>query len=345
MSTTLQTPTPALPGNPDSEAVCAPKQRDILIDVVRGLAISLVVLGHTNEGILHRNWWGSSPLGTRLDIGIYSFHMPAFFFVSGLFLRPSIAKRGPWRFTREKIGTLLYPYVLWALLATLVVRIFAHFTNQPPESWSAFLLALVTGYFSWFLPTLFFVMMLGMVTRRLPAWLFFATAVLLNFVVPFTSGLSYFQRGIEELPYFAAGVWVATSYRRLEQIPVPVAALIAALLLAVIAFCSDSPHWGHHDIILALGFAGTLMLLLIARCLGNSAIARGLAWTGSASLGVFLMSAYFQGAGRALLQHFAHTASPLPQLIFPTLLAVILPAWLYHQRKRLHMEWMFQWPF
>ena len=58
-------------------------QRSLLIDIVRGLSISLVVLGHTNQGLIHRGRWGTSVTGLHLDTFIYAFHMPAFFFVSG----------------------------------------------------------------------------------------------------------------------------------------------------------------------------------------------------------------------------------------------------------------------
>ena len=59
--------------------------RSLLVDVVRGLAISLVALGHTDEGTEHRDWWGTSHVGYQLEMFIYAFHMPAFFFDSGIF--------------------------------------------------------------------------------------------------------------------------------------------------------------------------------------------------------------------------------------------------------------------
>jgi hypothetical protein len=73
--------------------------------------------------------------------------------------------------------------------------------------------------------------------------------------------------------------------------------------------------------------------------------ARAWAWIGAASFGIFLLSAFAQGAGREFLTRALHITAPWPQLIFPTLLAVLIPAWLYDRRKPLHIQWMFIWPF
>jgi peptidoglycan/LPS O-acetylase OafA/YrhL len=95
---------------------------------------------------------------------------------------------------------------------------------------------------------------------------------------------------------------------------------------------------------LTLGFAGTLMLLLIARALGRSAATRMLAWVGEASLAVYLVGLYGQGAGRQALE-WMHVTEPYVQLIFPTLLAIAIPALLYQNRRRLHIGWLFVAPF
>ena len=41
----------------------------------------LVALGHTNQGMQHRGWWGGYlSVSNWINAFIYSFHMPAFFF-------------------------------------------------------------------------------------------------------------------------------------------------------------------------------------------------------------------------------------------------------------------------
>src|SRR5580692_5056972 len=86
-------------------------KRSQIVDIVKGIAIILVAYGHTSQGMMHRGWW-TSPGAIFSDAFIYSFHMPAFFFIGGLFVMGSITKRGNLRFTVDKLKTILYPYIL-----------------------------------------------------------------------------------------------------------------------------------------------------------------------------------------------------------------------------------------
>ena len=55
-------------------------KRSNIVDLVKGLAIILVVYGHTAQGVEHRGWWTGPGMAISENF-IYSFHMPAFFFV------------------------------------------------------------------------------------------------------------------------------------------------------------------------------------------------------------------------------------------------------------------------
>jgi hypothetical protein len=131
----------------------------------------------------------------------------------------------------------------------------------------------------------------------------------------------------------------------MQRIPLAVAALLAALCAAAIFTITAKPYGLSPYLFIPLGLLGTLMLMLIALCLRQSTTARALAWAGEASFGIFVLSSFPQGGGREIIARLFHTTAPLLQLIFPTLLAVLIPAWLYHHRVRLHIQWMFIWPF
>lgn len=323
--------------------VAAPR-RDMLIDVVRGISIVLVALGHTNLGILHRGWWGSSDTGVRLSAAIYSFHMPAFFFVSGVFLRPGVEKRGEKHYTLVKLRTMIYPYLLWAIIFALAPIPFAHFTSQTPPGWRLFLFDLITGNTSWFLPTLFFALMLGMLGRRIPMPLLFVLSAIVCIYAPHTN-VGFFERGIRNFPFLVVGMWVGNSFTHMQRVPRVLAVVLATVFAIMIFVVTGTPYGWSGYLFIPLGLLGTLMLMLLARGLGTSMTARALAWTGAASFGIFLISSFPQGAGREFLTRAFHLNAPWPQLIFPTVLAVLVPAWLYHRRTRLHIEWMFVWPF
>jgi len=307
------------------------------------MAISLVVLGHTNQGIAHRGWWGSSNVGHILQGFIYAFHMPAFFFVSGIFLTKSVDKRGEVRFTLDKLRMILYPYILWTCIYLLASLLFSRFMVQAIPTWQTFTYNLLTGYGGWFLPALFFCLMVGMLGRKLPFPYLFLLAVLACLLLPATS-ISFIDRGVRELPFVTLGMGLGDAYARLEKLPRGIATLgyvvlSSILLLLTIWLRPETPVT-----FLVLGMLGTAMLLMLARVLDRSASARGFAWIGKASLGVFLMAPFPQGAARALLQAL-HITQAYPQLLLPTLFAVLIPTWLYHHRARFRLGWLFVSPW
>ena len=72
--------------------------RNATLDVAKGLGIILVVLGH--------NWFVESTKGELFRV-IFSFRLPLFFFLSGVFLRKTDPVAG---FVRSRAHSLLKPY-------------------------------------------------------------------------------------------------------------------------------------------------------------------------------------------------------------------------------------------
>ena len=145
-----------------------PPSRINSVDTVKGIAIVLMVFGHTVQGALHRQLWDSRPAMVRglnfSEYFIYSFHMAAFFFVSGLFIAGSVARRGALGFALEKIRTLLYPYILWGVAFALLNPLTARFRMSAHAfSWRSFFWDLSSGNSSWFLITLFVCQLLALV--------------------------------------------------------------------------------------------------------------------------------------------------------------------------------------
>lgn len=74
-------------------------QRDITIDIAKGIGIFLVVLGHV-------------PIPMWLATPIYIFHMPLFFFLSGMFFHPEEKLAYG---IYKKVRTLIVPYLFFAV--------------------------------------------------------------------------------------------------------------------------------------------------------------------------------------------------------------------------------------
>ena len=109
------------------------------IDYARGLAIILVCYRHVFEG--------SKEAGIRVDnyifleyinILLYSFRMPLFFIISGLFITSSLQKKGLKLYITDRARGILYPYFLWGFIQLSLQIIFTKYTNGHPTVWSYF---------------------------------------------------------------------------------------------------------------------------------------------------------------------------------------------------------------
>lgn len=74
------------------------------VDLIKGIGIILVVLGHL-------------PINDKLHMQIYSFHMPLFFFCSGLFFKPKTIVQG----LKKDIKSILMPYIFFALIMVMTL--------------------------------------------------------------------------------------------------------------------------------------------------------------------------------------------------------------------------------
>ena len=319
------------------------------VDTMKGIAIILMVIGHIQQGAMHRRLWGVSPSVTHAvhfaDACIYSFHMAVFFFVAGLFLERSVHRRGMIRFILEKAKTILYPYVLWGILFGLLASLTTKFrVTEQPTNWQSVLIGLITGNSSWFLITLFVSQMLSLLLFRLPFWARMAIAVGATYVIPST-GTTVLIAPFQYLPFLIAGMWFSGDrLTMLGQVQKARAGIVFVLLLAaqltLIYLLGPVTRWDS----LPLGLNGIAMVLFLGYAIRGSRVDRILQWYGAGSLGVFLLHPIFQGAGREFVTRVLHTTHPLPYLGITTAIAATIPVVIWNLQDRLHFSFLFHWP-
>jgi fucose 4-O-acetylase-like acetyltransferase len=83
-----------------------PKQRELWIDIARGLAIIFVVIDHIPNDPIH--------------IFIHWFHIPAFFIISGYLFRPISDWSDFYAWLRKKVEHFLPPYITYILIITIL---------------------------------------------------------------------------------------------------------------------------------------------------------------------------------------------------------------------------------
>ncbi len=136
---------------PNSKAAALAKRVEY-VDIAKGIGIILVVMGHNDFALI-------SPFAHKL---IYSFHMPMFFFMSGMFFRSDAPF---WTFIQQRYNRVLKPF-----LAIILLIYFANisFSKMSLIMASRRLLKAMyaNGYYLdwvqlWFLPHLFAVSLLA----------------------------------------------------------------------------------------------------------------------------------------------------------------------------------------
>jgi fucose 4-O-acetylase-like acetyltransferase len=170
---------------------------------IKGLAILLVVLGHI-----------ASPFGAI----IFSFHIPLFFFLGGIFIKTGHA---PADFFRRNLSRLMLPYLIFGALGLAVNDIKEVLLHRPVAD----LLLEVTGLLYWmdskhlqhygmvlwFLPALFWARMASYGLLKyfkwgeLPAFVLCAGAAGLSAALPDTSLPFALDKGMLALPWVYAG--------------------------------------------------------------------------------------------------------------------------------------------
>lgn len=173
------------------------KQRDTAIDILKGIAIILVIIGHwlTDQSTLHTY--------------IYSFHLPLFFIISGFFFSPKPILEQ----IKRDAKLLLIPYLLICILIMIHHMIFGNepFTNLIIKAFYSILATrfVETTYMghetfsigpAWFLPALFWI------------------RVLFNLLYKYTKGISL---GIISIGLSLLAMWGIN-----KQITLPLAFLI-----------------------------------------------------------------------------------------------------------------------
>ena len=119
--------------------------RDISLDITKGVAIFLVVLGHCIQYDAGRVNAGTSLWNEPVFQFIYSFHMPLFMLLSGYLFSRTAKRDAPWGVIRSKMLHLLLPVATWGCFYQLLRVVFWAWD----WSWSFFF------YHLWFLWAVF----------------------------------------------------------------------------------------------------------------------------------------------------------------------------------------------
>ena len=265
-------------------------------DVVKGLLIILMVLGHALQFAAGGNFWGDP-----LWMGIYLFHMPLFALVSGCFVFQSIRRHGG-KFIGHIAGHLLVPAIFTAVACLAIRTALSCLRGETPEApefeflYTAWFLVFIfeCGVFAW-------VMSLCKSLWWRAAW--FAIPMTLALLCP---GFPLAGQFTFLYPFFLLGAGAHHRGWPLGSLWFGIAA--AALYAAV--FCVFQETWyvyrtplasledTAHTVPIYLvrmlgGIAGCFLLLFVVKRLPFLLKCRILLKLGGSTLAIYLLQIYF----------------------------------------------------
>ncbi len=313
------------------------------VDTAKGIAILFVVFGHAWRGSYDAGLIADAALFELIDRLVYAWHIPVFFFLSGLHFLDVVTRSTTKSFLESRVLRLLWPMVLWTWIFFLV-KLLAGGSANSPVSMADFPVVPLPPYeHLWFLWALFLVQVvcfgLAMIGLKLlkpkGIQIFFGVvAVSAAVLVPLVSVPSQlFGAAVGHLTYFAAGIAIGhLAYMRPPRWLVAAAGVTAVLLLVGIG-----QRWPD---------AFQSLDLVLAICVLISAIDPGkdkpvlllsvLRYLGQASMAIYVAHTIFSAAFRILLVSFGITSLPL-YLVVAVLVGTVGPLLMLWGAQRLRV--------
>lgn len=126
------------------------ENRNQFVDIMRGIAMLLVVLGHTMTGCT-----ANSQSSFLFNI-IWSLQMPLFILISGYvtkYSRPIADGNGLWKYVKRRTVAYMLPWAVWSFLVRGIIFGENSFLNVKHLLWN-----MDSGY--WFLATIWTISMI-----------------------------------------------------------------------------------------------------------------------------------------------------------------------------------------
>ncbi len=319
------------------------------VDYARGLGIILVVYGHVLSGIYNADLGISPSFYVFTHNVIYSFHMPLFFFLSGLFVHQSLVKRGVQKFFVDKARFILYPYLIWSLLKGGIKIALLNFTNESAEL--SDLLAiwyLPLGHF-WFLYVLVLMYIVYAVSLQIRMFYLqmLVVASLVLFFFPIDLKIASLDQFSANFLFFVFGV-IYQKYS-LDKLVNKKSFLYASVLIpclfltgAIFTFSKLNGLYSLHPaMVLPLSLMGIAAVVYISKYLAEKETLRVIKIFGFYSLAIYLAHTIFGSGIRIIMDKFMGLQNIGIHILAGMLVGIIVPVFLY----QFSMKWNFPYLF
>lgn len=303
------------------------------VDIAKGIGIILVVYGHVLRGLHEANLDMSERFFEVSDALVYGFHMPLFFFLSGMFAA-KWARRDLPTATFQKTQSLLYPYVIWSLLQGVIMIALSSLTNNTEDGLTfsnlGYHIALAPFGQFWFLYALFFIFMLYYALRRLASdTIIMLLSLAMFMMVPVMSGTWAFGSLCSNFAFFVLGslLFQKGLVDKLLRFKGSLAAsslLFIGVNAAYISVLDSLGTYALQAVQFAVALIGIAFIINISYQLSQwkSSVLTAI---GSASMTIYLVHILAGSGTRIVLTKMLHFDNVAGHLILGTLVGVLAP--------------------
>jgi fucose 4-O-acetylase-like acetyltransferase len=283
------------------------------IDCCKGICIVLVVYGHVAGGLEATDTIKPGSIFIGVREWIYLFHMPVFFFLSGLFARKACTR--PFgEFLLGRLKTLAYPYVVWTWIILASQLAMVHFVNNPPDLPKALrFLFEPYGYGMWFLYSLFLISLVffGLSRLRLPP-IAVALVGLVLYLLSMHDAVWFWpilNTAMAYAIFFLLGAcFPGIASAPLKNAPLPILFTCAAVMFAAMTLLQTMHSDPSGLLKLVMACLGVLGAVCLAMAVVRTVAGGVCAFAGIYSLEIYVAHPLWGTAARALLLRCgAHT--------------------------------------
>lgn len=316
--------------------------RVLWIDSVKGLAIVMVVFGHVLGGAITRHWLPMETLWQRLYEFIYLIHMPVFFMISGLLLY-NAARVKPAEAFLSRLGSIVWPYLLWdVLIRWMLLPFVGRFMSAMPAQTGLIelLIQAISGHLGWFLWTLFVVQTIYILLASIPANYLLAISVAIYLFLPDTHSVPL-HAIISFMPFLLVGVVARPYMDQLNKLDNHRYLLMAFVVYAALTIVVCQGWQAVKPVKLLCNVAGIFAAIATVQSFSRTWQEGVLSRLGEASLVIYLLHPYFQGASRAIVLLLIGQEGHL-QIVVQTIAAVFGPLLIFYISERLGLAGAFR---
>ncbi len=320
------------------------------VDYAKAIGIILVVYGHVARGLYNAGVGIPKGFFELADGIIYSFHMPLFFFLSGIFFLHSLTKRGGQKIVFSKIDTIVYPYIVWSIIQGLIEAYLSAYTNGNVAYADVFSLLWSPRAQFWFLYILFIcfivaTIIFSVIPKKATLIVLVGASLAYIYSSSMPSGFVYLYMS-ENFVFFIFGI-VFSIYNKKTFFSSPASLLLLAVLFVIGQYLF---HHTFHIKYFERGLASLLLaivsILFIVALSSWAALRpnRLLAMIGASSMAIYLMHILAGSGIRVILKTFLGIDSYIVHLVLGCFFGLVLPLLAVFILNKLKIPYVFSAP-